>query len=73
MTDAIKLNELTKEMNLEKNMSTFKHLLALLSCNPPTEDCLINNCTQCPEEEVLQKGLQDILECNMIGVVTYNQ
>jgi predicted transport protein len=36
--NAIKLNELTKEMNLEKNVSTLKHLLALKSCDPPTED-----------------------------------
>jgi predicted transport protein len=45
MADAIKLNELTKEMNLGKNVSTLEHLLALISCNPPTEDCLMNNCT----------------------------
>jgi hypothetical protein len=48
MSDAIKLSELSKEMNLEKNVSTLKHLLALMSCNPPTGDCLMNNCTQCP-------------------------
>jgi hypothetical protein len=45
MADAIKLNELTKEMNLEKNVLTLKHLLALMSCNPLTEDCLMNNRT----------------------------
>jgi hypothetical protein len=73
MVDAIKLNELTKEMNLQKNGSTLKHLLALVSCNPPAEDCLMNNCTQCPEEDVLQEDLQDILECNMIDAITYNQ
>jgi hypothetical protein len=53
MADAIKLHELTKEMNLDKNVSTLKHLLALMGCNPPTEDCLMNKCTQCPEAEVL--------------------
>jgi hypothetical protein len=63
MADAIKLNELTKEVNLEKNMSTLKPLLALMNCNPPTEDCLMNECTQCPEGGVLQEDLQDILEC----------
>jgi hypothetical protein len=73
MASAIKLNELTKEINLEKNVSTFKHLLALMGCNPRTEDCLTNNCTQCPEEDVLQEDLQDILECNMIDAITYNQ
>jgi hypothetical protein len=31
MGDAMKLNELTKEMNLEKNVSTLKPLLALMS------------------------------------------
>jgi hypothetical protein len=73
MADAIKLSELTKEMNLEKNVSTFKQLLALMNCNPPTKACVMNNCTQCPEEDVLQEDLQDILECNMIDAVTYNQ
>jgi hypothetical protein len=73
MAEAIKLNELTKEMNLEKNVSTLKHLLALMSCNPLTEDSLMNNCTQCPEEDVLQEDLQDILECNLIDAITYNQ
>jgi hypothetical protein len=73
MADAIKLNELTKEMNLEKNVSTLKHILVLTSCNPPTEDCLLNNYTQCPEEDVLQADLHDILECNMTNAITYNQ
>jgi hypothetical protein len=65
---AIQLNELTEEIHLEKNVSTLKHLLALM-----TEDCLMNNCTQYPEEDVLQEDLQDILECNMIDATTYNQ
>jgi hypothetical protein len=73
MADAMKLNELTKEINLEENVSTFKHLLALMSCSPPAEDCLMNNCTQCPEEDVMQEDLQDILECNMIYAIMYNQ
>jgi hypothetical protein len=73
MADAIKLDELTKEMNLEKNVSTSKHLSALMSCNPPTEGCLMNNCTQCPQEDVLQEDLQDILECNMTYAITHNQ
>jgi hypothetical protein len=37
MANAITLNELTKEMNLQKNVSTFKSLLTLMSCNTPTE------------------------------------
>jgi hypothetical protein len=60
-------------MKPEKNMSTMQHLLALMICNPPTEDSLMNNYTQCPEEDVLQEGLQDILECNMTDAITYNQ
>jgi hypothetical protein len=70
MADAIKLNELMKEMNLQKNVSTMKHLLALMSCNPPTGDCLINNCTHFPEEDVMQQDLQDTLECNMTDGIT---
>jgi hypothetical protein len=70
MADAIKLNKLTKEMNLQKNVWTLKHLLALMRRNPPTEDCLMNNRTQCPEEDVLQEDLQDILERNMIDSIT---
>jgi hypothetical protein len=50
-----------------------KHLLALMSCNPPTEDCLMNICTQCPEEDALQEDLQDTLEHNMTDASTYNQ
>jgi hypothetical protein len=73
VANAIKLNELTKVMNLEKNVLTFKHLLALMSCNPPTDDCLMDNCTQCPEEDVLQEDLQDILECNTTDAIKYNQ
>jgi hypothetical protein len=73
MANANKLNELTKEINLEKNVSTLKPLLALMSCNPPPEDCLMNKCTQCPDEPVLQENLQDILECNMTDAITYNQ
>jgi hypothetical protein len=33
----------------------------------------MNNCTQCPEEDVRQENLQDILECNIIDAITYNQ
>jgi hypothetical protein len=73
MADALKLNEVTKEMNLEKNMSRLKQMLALMICNPPTEDCLMNNCTRCPEKAVMQEDLQAILECNMIHAITYNQ
>jgi hypothetical protein len=73
MAHAIKLNELTKDMNLEKNMSTLKHLLVLMSCSPPAEGCLMNNCTQCTEKDVLQQDLHDILECNIIDAITYNQ
>jgi hypothetical protein len=73
MADAIKLNELTKEMNLQKNVSTLKYMLALMSFSRPSEDYLMNNCTHCPEEDVLQEDLQDILECNMIDATTYNQ
>jgi hypothetical protein len=67
---AIKLNELTKEMKVQKDVSTFKHLLALMSRIPSTEDCVLNNWPQCPEEDVLQEDLQDILECNMIDAIT---
>jgi hypothetical protein len=70
---AIKLNELTKEMGVEKNVSTFKHLLGLMRCNPPAEDCLMNACAQCPEEDVLQETLQDALECNVTDAITCNQ
>jgi hypothetical protein len=44
-----------------------------MSCSPPNEDCQKNICTQCPEEDVLQEDLQDILERNMIDAITYNQ
>jgi hypothetical protein len=60
-------------MTLEKNVSTLKRLLALMLCSPATEHCLMNSCTQCPEEDVLQEDLQDILECSMTHVITYNQ
>jgi hypothetical protein len=73
MADGVKLNELTKEMNLEKNVSTLKYLLALMICSPPAEGCLMNNCTHCPEEDVLQEDLRDILECNVTDAITYNQ
>jgi hypothetical protein len=33
----------------------------------------MNNCTQCPAEDVLQEDLRDILECNRTDANTYNQ
>jgi hypothetical protein len=69
MADANKLNEVTKEMNLEKNVSTLKQMLTLKCRSPPTEDSVMNKWRQCPEEDVLQEELQDILECNMIGAI----
>jgi hypothetical protein len=34
----------------------------------------MNHCiAHCPEEDVLQQDLQDVLECNMTDALTYNQ
>jgi hypothetical protein len=73
MADAVKLNEVTKEMNLEKNVSTFKHLLALMNCSPLTAGCLMNKHTHCPEEDVLQEVLQDVRKCIAVDAITYGQ
>jgi hypothetical protein len=73
ITTGVKLKYLTSDMNLELDVSTHSHCLALIICNPPTEECFINGCAACPGKGLVQRTLQEVSDSNIIDVVTYKQ
>jgi hypothetical protein len=53
MATGIKLKDPTSDMNLELDISTHSHCLALMIYNPPTEECFFNGCAACPGEGIV--------------------
>ena len=47
--------------------------LAAIMCNPPSRDCYLNKCAQCPGTENLQEWLQKIMDENLVDSIQYHQ
>ena len=51
----------------------YRHCLAAIMCNPPSIDCYMSNCKQCPGTNKLKEKLQQIMDNNMIDNIQYQQ
>lgn len=51
----------------------FKDIMKEIMCDPPTENCHMNECVKCPGTELLKKRLLDEFEKKYIERVTYRQ
>jgi hypothetical protein len=51
----------------------YRHCLAAIQCNPPSINCYISKCKQCPGVAVLNQKLQDIMEEKMVDNIEYKQ
>ena len=51
----------------------YRHCLAAIQCNPPSINCYLSKCKQCPGVAVLNQKLQDIMEEKMVDNIEYKQ
>ncbi|CAH0391660.1 unnamed protein product [Bemisia tabaci] len=66
-----KLAELTK--NFEVPLTSYKHCVAKIACNPPRIQCFFKECEECPGVEGLKKSLERAFEENEIDEISYQQ
>lgn len=65
-------NAKLKAAVFDRQTSTIRHHLAALSCNPPSLDCLMDECSSCMlNHETLQEKLIEELETDGFETVTY--
>ena len=57
----------------QKTITHYRHCLAAIMCNPPSSDCYMGKCTQCPGTDKLHEQLQEIMDVNMVDSVQYQQ
>ena len=57
----------------QKTITHYRHCLAAIMCNPPSSDCYMGKCTQCPGTDELHEQLQEIMDVNMVDSVQYQQ
>ena len=55
------------------NLSDYKLFLAKIMCLPPTPDCHLDECKNCPGTDQLKEQLMNKLEEEMIESVAYRQ
>ena len=51
----------------------YRHCLSAIRCNPPSINCYLSKCKQCPGVAVLNQKLQDIMEEKMVDNIEYKQ
>ncbi|KAK3907971.1 ARL14 effector protein [Frankliniella fusca] len=56
----------------EGSMKNYKQCLATIRCEPPTEQCFLNQCNECPGLESMQEILEVHFDAELIDDVTYN-
>lgn len=52
---------------------TYKHCLPKMLCNPPSVDCNMNDCVQCPGESEIRSILEKAFEENLVDKITFRQ
>ena len=52
---------------------TYQHLLSLMMCNPPRQECWLNNCLECQDVSSLFENISGIFSDLDIDEVTYKQ
>lgn len=54
-------------------MDTYRDLLKKMLCESPDIDCFLNHCQNCPGIKEMERFLNQLLEANEIGNVSYKQ
>lgn len=54
-------------------LKTYKYCLPKLLCNPPSVDCNMNDCAQCPGESEIRNILEKAFEDNLVDKITFRQ
>lgn len=54
-------------------LKSYHSCLAKIMCNPPSQECWMNECKQCPGVEPLHDALVNQFEDNLVDEVTYKQ
>lgn len=54
-------------------LSSYKHCLARVLCNPPSIDCHLGKCPSCPGKEEVKTILEEGFEENLVEKVTFRQ
>ena len=51
----------------------YRHCLAAMQCNPPTVDCCMARCNQCPGMDMLKENLQSNMDNLLIDTIQFKQ
>ena len=51
----------------------YRHCLAAMQCNPPTVDCCMARCNQCPGMDMLKENLQSNMDSLLIDTIQFKQ
>ena len=57
----------------EQQFLHYRHCLEAIMCDPPTRDCYLSKCTQCPGTGPLEERLHKIMDDNLIDNIQYQQ
>ena len=57
----------------QQSICHYRHCLAAIMCNPPSIDCYMSQCKQCPGTEKLQEKLLAIMDDNVVDSIQYQQ
>jgi hypothetical protein len=57
----------------EAPIKTYHGYLAKIMCNPPSVNCYMNKCSQCPGTTLLKESLMTTFENNVVDEVSYKQ
>ena len=66
-----KLHHLTDDEDVP--LQHYRHCLAKLQCNPPSLDCLIQKCNQCPFVEIFQELLLIAFTNGFVDKIEYRK
>jgi hypothetical protein len=72
MIAGAQLNKVTLKGN-DIPLTTYKHYLSRIMCNPPSQQCFFDDCNSCPSIHDFKEALLTALEDEMIDNITYKQ
>lgn len=55
------------------NITNYRDCLSRIICNPPTTNCYLKECDNCPGSEHFLEELKDIFDQNMVDSISYKQ
>ena len=68
MISGMKLSQIS-----DGQFQDYRDCLAALRCDPPTEDCYLNVCDQCPDHDKLRERIVKFMDDHMVDEIQYRQ